>query len=171
MIHIYSGDGKGKTTAAVGMAVRAAGAGLRVLFCQFLKDGSSSEIGVLRSIPGIEVRCCTECRKFVFRMNDDERAAVTASHNAMLCGVRDIISSHAADVVILDEFCGAYSTGLIDRTAAESIVRECPESVELVLTGRDPAPVFCGIADYHSEITPIKHPYSKGVKARRGIEY
>ena len=76
MLHIYTGNGKGKTTAAVGLAVRACGAGLRVAVFQFLKNGSSSEISVLRSLPGMTVETCECCNKFVFRMSEEEKSAV-----------------------------------------------------------------------------------------------
>ena len=171
MIHIYSGDGKGKTTAAVGLALRGAGAGMRVSFFQFLKDGSSSEIGLLKSVKRISVTCCRECGKFVFQMTEKEKAAVTASHNEMLEKIKKAVKDGGADMIILDEFFGAYSEGMLDRSAAEEIVLNCPDSIELVLTGRDPASIFCQRADYHSEIRSLRHPYDKGIKARKGIEY
>ncbi|MBR6046054.1 MAG: cob(I)yrinic acid a,c-diamide adenosyltransferase [Ruminococcus sp.] len=171
MIHIYSGDGKGKTSAAVGLALRGAGAGLRVCFYQFLKDGSSSEIAMLRAAAGISVICCEVCSKFVFQMSEAEKAAVTARHNEMLEQAKETVRSGGADMIVLDELFGAYSEGMLDRSAAEEIVRSCPVSTELVLTGRDPAEFFCERADYHSEIRSVRNPYDKGVKARKGIEY
>ncbi len=171
MIHIYSGDGKGKTTAATGIAIRAAGAGMLVCFCQFLKNGTSSEIALLRSIDGIKVSCCEECNKFTFEMNDEERSAVLKRHNEMLSEAKNIIEKASADMIVLDEFFGAYNTGLLDRSCAEYLVLNCPENIELVLTGREPAQIFCEAADYHSEIRSIRHPYENGLPARRGIEY
>ena len=171
MIHIISGDGKGKTSAAVGLAVRAAGAGLRVAFFQFLKDGSSSEIAALRPISGIDVKCCEECRSFLWEMDEREKEAVTESQNSMLKEARALIDGKAADILVLDEFFAAYNTGTLDRELAEKTVLSCPDSVELVLTGRDPAGVFCDAADYHSNIRSVRHPYDKGISARRGIEY
>ncbi len=171
MIHIYSGDGKGKTSAAVGLAVRGAGAGLRVAFFQFLKDGSSSEIAVLKEIKGITVRCCEGCRKFIFEMSEEEKAAVIEEHNRMLSEICSVIEGHEADIIVLDEFFDAYNTGFFDRLTAEDIVTQRSGSIELVLTGRDPAALFCGIADYHSEILSVRHPYNKGAPARKGIEF
>ena len=171
MIHIYSGEGKGKTTAAIGLAVRAAGAGLRVFFYQFLKNGSSSEIPVLESLKGVNVRCCRNCNKFTKDMNDDEKAAVTAEQNSMLIEIKNIIKAEAADVIIMDEFIGAYNKQLMDRLFAEVMLKEFPESMELILTGREPSQFLCRVADYHSEINELKHPFKKGMKSRRGIEY
>jgi len=91
MIHIYSGNGKGKTTAAIGLAVRAAGAGKRVLFCQFLKNGSSSEISVLKELKNVTVRYCVECGKFTFSMNDEEKMIVKSAHNKLLNEIRELI--------------------------------------------------------------------------------
>lgn len=171
MIHIYSGEGKGKTTAAVGMAVRAAGAGLRVCFYQFLKNGSSSEISVLKSLKGVTVRCCRNCNKFTKDMNEEEKAAVTAEQNSMLIEIKNIIKSENADVIIMDEFIGAYNKELIDCFFAEVMLKEFPSSMELIMTGREPSSFLCRIADYHSEINELKHPFQKGIKSRRGIEY
>ena len=171
MIHIISGNGKGKTSSAVGLAVRAAGADMKTAIFQFLKDGSSSEIGVLRSANGITVRCCEECRNFLWEMDNDEKKAVTESQNRMLEEAKDLIAGKAVDMVVLDEFFAAYNTGTVDKALAEEIVLSCPDRVELVLTGRDPAEVFCNAADYHSEILSVRHPYDKGISARKGIEF
>lgn len=171
MIHIYSGDGKGKTTAAFGLALRGAGAGMRVCIFQFLKDGSSSEIGVLKSVKGISVTCCDECQRFVFQMSEIEKAAVIKKHNEMLEQIKTLFQNGGADMIVLDEFFGAYNEEMFDRSAAERIVLSCPDSIELVMTGRDPAKVFCEHADYHSEIRSVRHPYDNGAMARKGIEY
>ena len=171
MIHIISGNGKGKTSAAVGLAVRAAGAGLKVAFFQFLKDGRSSEIAVLKAIDGISVRCCEECRKFTYEMDESEKKAVIKSQRVMMNEAAALLREQTVDMLVLDEFFAAYNTGFIDREAADSLVFGCPDNVELVLTGREPAEKFCKAADYHSEIRSLKNPYDKGTQARRGIEY
>ena len=171
MIHIYSGQGKGKTTAAIGLAVRAAGAGLRVCFYQFLKNGSSSEIAVLESLKGITVRCCRNCKKFTSEMNDEEKAAVTAEQNSMLIEIKNIMQDESADVIIMDEFIGAYNKQMMDCVFAEVMLKEFPDSMELIMTGREPSQFLCRLADYHSEIKEVKHPYNSGMRSRRGIEY
>ncbi len=171
MLHIYHGDGKGKTTAAVGLAVRAAGAGLNVLFLQFLKNGSSSEIKVLSGIDGITVRCCEECNKFTFEMNDTEKNAVSDDHNSMLELAMTMLSQNNADIVIMDEFLDAYNKSMMDTELAERLISEFSERAEIVLTGRSPDQKLTEKADYISNVTAEKHPYTRGITARKGIEY
>ncbi|HBB72150.1 MAG TPA: ATP--corrinoid adenosyltransferase BtuR/CobO/CobP [Ruminococcus sp.] len=171
MIHIYSGYGKGKTTAAVGLSVRGAGAGLRVMFCQFMKNGTSSEIAVLEQIPGITVRFCPECSKFSFRMDDSEKQAARMAQDALIAEIRCAVHEHSADLIVMDEIISGCNTGLADREAVLGIMRNCPEDTELILTGRDPDDEIASLADYHSSITELRHPYKKGIGARRGIEY
>lgn len=171
MIHIYSGKGKGKTTAAVGLAVRAAGAGMRVHFCQFLKNGSSSEINVLRGLENVTVRYCEECSKFTFQMNEEEKIIVKNAHNKLLNEINRLICSDSVDVVVIDEIFGAYNSMLVDKKEVRNIVINCPEHIELILTGRSPASIFRKYADYYSVIRAVKHPYNNGITARKGIEY
>ena len=171
MIHIICGNGRGKTTSAVGLLLRAAGAGMNTAIFQFLKNGTSSEIKMLENIDSVTVRYCPECRTFTSKMTEDEKSAVIARHNTMLSDVKALINSRAVRLIVLDELFAAYNINFLDRALAEEIVSTCPADVELVLTGRDPAPFFCGLADYHSEILAVRHPYDKGVAARKGIEF
>ena len=171
MLQIYHGDGKGKTTAAVGLAVRAAGAGMKVLFMQFLKNGTSSEIGVLRGITGITVMCCEKCDKFTFMMTDEEKEAVTEMHDHMLTFAEKLISENEAVVVVLDEFLDAYNKSMLDRKLADRFIMSCSDKAEIVVTGRSPDKLILEKADYVSHITAEKHPYTRGVTARKGIEY
>lgn len=171
MIHIYSGNGKGKTTAAVGLAVRAAGAGLRVHFCQFLKNGNSSEINVLKQLKNVTVQYCNECGKFTFQMNDEEKSIVKTAHNKMLSEIKELICNVSVDVVVMDEIFRAYNAMLINKKEVCDLVSDCPNNIELILTGRSPAPIFKKHADYYSVIRAVKHPYNRGIKARIGIEY
>lgn len=171
LLHIYCGDGKGKTTAAVGLAVRSAGRGMQVVFAQFLKGRDSGEVGVLRQIPGITVLRPDRDYGFTRSMTPEDRAAVTRCHNALLLEIRERMEAGKADLVVLDEFCAACSTGLLDEALAAQVVLGRPESVEMVLTGRDPQVPFVEAADYISEIRAVRHPYTRGIQARRGIEY
>lgn len=173
MIHIYSGEGKGKTTAAVGLAIRASGAGLRVHFYQFMKNGHSSEVSVLKKIDGIMVRCCEECNKFSFKMNEMEKELVKKTHNKMLLEIEQTVNSGLSEMVIMDEIFSACNSRLADYETALRIVKLCSEkiSTELVLTGHSPHEDFIKYADYHSIIEAARHPYNKGIKARKGIEY
>lgn len=170
MLHIYTGNGKGKTTASVGLAVRAAGAGLRVYFYQMMKDGSSSEIAMLEKL-GVTVKAAQSCCKFSRQMNSSERALAEAEHAQMLAEIAMTVGCGRADLVVIDEFFCALSEGFIDKTLAETMLLGNLGDTELVLTGRGACSPYTDAADYISEIAPIKHPYEKGVMARKGIEY
>ncbi len=165
MLHIYCGDGKGKTTAALGLAVRAAGAGLRVHIVQLMKGAPTSELAALAKISGISVARCDRDYGFSWKMSERDKSGITACHNALL----EEAFSLGADMVILDEFNSAYANGLLDREAAEKLIAEA--TAEIVLTGRNPDPKFLDKADYISEIQCVRHPYERGVTARKGIEF
>lgn len=170
-IHIYCGDGKGKTSAALGLAIRAAGRGKKVLIVRFLKNEDSGEVPVLRQIPGITVTLCDREFGFVFRMAKNERIEAAeyygqrfgqACHEAVNCGY---------DVLILDEILAACNYGMVKETDVINFLWNRPEGLEVVLTGRDPSDSLMDIADYVSEIGMRKHPFTRGVSAREGIEY
>ncbi len=171
LLHIYCGDGKGKTMAAIGLAVRAAGAGIRVHFAQFLKGGESSELELLKMIPNLTVERCDEDYGFSFAMSEGEKKQITQCHNRILTNALGIMERGEAGLLILDEFNAAYAFRLLDRAFAERLVLQKPEAAELVLTGRDPDPRFVAAADYVSEIRAVKHPFERGITARKGIEY
>lgn len=166
MIHIYCGDGKGKTTAAAGIAARMSGYGKRVLFMQFLKGGASGEIISLQKC-GVTVMRCDREYGFFGSMPDSEKEDIIRCHNENLQYVNEHMKDF--DMIVLDEIFAAYNYGLIDKALAEKIVSEC--KCELVLTGRDPDKYFLDKADYVSEIAKIKHPFDNGIEAREGIEY
>lgn len=170
MIHIYTGDGKGKSTAAAGLALRGIGAGMTVVFVQLLKDGSSSEVAMLSKL-GAKVHCCSTGGKFTFQMSDEKKSSVAADIVSALDQVAEIMSAGSADMIVVDEFFGAYSTGLLGNDLAEKIVDSVPENVELVLTGRNALDSFVSRADYVTVMDKIKHPFDRGIAARRGIEY
>ncbi len=167
-IHIYCGDGKGKTTAAIGLGVRAAGNGLKVLVIQFLKAGTSGEINILQSIPGVEVLKGPDKMKFTNDMSPKEKQQAAKDNIAKFEYMRDIVSDY--DVVILDEILYAISADMFPETMLLEFLENKNGRLEVVLTGQKPGKKLMWIADYVSEIKKIKHPYDKGVKSRRGIE-
>lgn len=171
LIHIYCGDGKGKTTAAIGLAVRAAGAGMRVHFAQLLKGGDTSELAVLKTIPSLTVERCDKDYGFTFSMSEAEKEQITQCHNRILSNALGMMERGEIGLLILDEFNAAYKARLVDRALAERIVLKKPEAAELVLTGREPDPRFVAAADYVSEIRAVKHPFERGIAARKGIEF
>lgn len=170
LIHLYCGDGKGKTTAAVGLSVRAAGAGKRVLFAQFLKDGSSSELNVLRALQNVEVACCTQNFGFFKTMDGQTKAAAQKAYSALL---EDVMrkSADGVDLFVLDEAVAACNHGLIEEATLIDFLRRRPETLEVVLTGRDPSQHLLDAADYVTEMRKRKHPFDRGIAARRGVEF
>lgn len=170
LIHIYCGDGKGKTTAAVGLAVRCAGRGNKVLLVQFLKSRDSGELYSLAKLPDIEVMRGKESKKFTFQMNEEEKHALLIEHNKMFELVLAKIKNDGYSLLILDEVIGALNAKVFEMPKLIEFLRHKPENLEVVLTGRNPAPELLEIADYVSEMRKVKHPMDKGIMAREGIE-
>lgn len=167
MIHIYTGDGKGKTTAACGLALRAAGCGKNVFAVQFLKDGTSGEICAFESFKNIKVMS-TETKGFLWDMTDEEKKETKAAHDKLF---KTAVQKAADfDVIVFDEILGAISAGMIDEGAVVDFLKTNPEP-EIVLTGRGASKALIELADYVSEIKCVKHPMEKGIPARQGIEY
>lgn len=167
LVHLYTGDGKGKTSAAVGLAVRAAGRGLRVWFVQLMKGRPSGEIPVLEQLDGITLRR-GGTEKFFFQMTEEEAAAVRREQNALLEEARQHWAE--TDVLILDEALSAVTTGLLEEALLKDLVLQKPQGLEIVLTGRDPRPWMLEAADYVTEMVKRKHPFDRGIAARNGIE-
>ena len=170
LIHIYTGDGKGKTTAALGLAVRCAGHGNRVLIVQFLKSRPTGELKSLALIPGIELLRGKETKKFTFQMTDAEKQEVLREHTALFSKVKEKINTEKIDLLILDEVLGACNTGVFDKALLLDFLQHKPQELEVVLTGRNPSPEIVNLADYVSEICKRKHPFDKGIPARTGVE-
>ena len=170
-IHAYYGHGKGKTTAAVGQAVRAAGSGLKVLVYQFLKDNSSGEREILGSVPGIMCLPGKEHVKFLSRMDAAEKAELKKENEKKLDEIGKLCGSF--DMVILDEVLCAVNAGMLSLADVLRTVREKAPNTELVLTGRGAPEELIALADYVSVIEARKHPFADGARtaAREGVEY
>ena len=169
LVHIYCGDGKGKTSAAVGLAVRAAGRGMQVVMVRFLKTDDSGEIFALKQIPGIHVLPCEVSYGFVRSM--DSRARRLAAEYCQKQLHNAVLSASQADVLILDEVTAAVRYGMVSEERVLSVIQNRPPFQEIVMTGREPSPRLLAAADYISEIRKEKHPYNAGILARKGIEY
>jgi len=170
LVQIYTGDGKGKTTAAMGLAVRALAAGLRVLFCQFMKGSESGEFRLIKKLSNnIDTFLCGLNRFCTNKENPAEdqikaaKLGLEISKKAILAGKYDI--------VILDEINVALYFNLIKLDDILEIIKNKPSSVEIILTGRNAPPELYEFADLVSEIKEIKHYFQKGINARKGIEY
>ena len=165
MLHLYWGDVKGKTTAAMGLALRALGHGRRVVIVQFLKDGTSGEIAPLRAA-GAAVYACPNA-KFTWLMDEaDKAAAREASARALGQALAEPF-----DLLVLDEACAALKSSILDEALLRRAVAFAKNGREVVLTGRDPAPWLQDAADYSTEMRAHRHPYADGVAAREGVEY
>lgn len=169
LIHLYCGDGKGKTSAAVGLAVRASGAGKQVVFTQFFKDGSSSEIESLKRLPGIRTIHADTVKGFYRAMTPEQRARAREDYTALFRQVT--AASEKADLLILDEIVSACNRGVVPETLVTDFLRCKPQKLEVVLTGRDPSPALTELADYITEMRKLRHPFDRGIPARKGIEF
>lgn len=166
LVHLYWGDGKGKTTAAMGLALRALGSGKRVVIVQFLKGGRSGEIPLLEQL-GAKIYRGKAGQKFVFQMNDAEKAATRELQNANLRAAQQ----EPADLLILDEAGSAWELDMVDKELLKAVVLERPAEQECVLTAHGAPDWMLETADYSTEMKCHRHPYQKGIAAREGIEY
>ena len=170
LIHIYHGDGKGKTTAAVGLAVRAAGAGMQVSFIQLMKDGNSAELAVLRRIEQIEVHTVQNTYGFTWNMADDDRIQLRMRNDRAIKALIKAVKEETYQMLVVDEMMSAYQGGFVDKAAVLYLMQLCKGTTELVFTGRNPAKEILSRADYITEMKNERHPYEKGIHARAGIE-
>lgn len=173
LIQIYTGEGKGKTTAAIGQAVRARGRGYKVLLIQFLKEKKGSgEISLLESL-GIKVICKGGKYKWPFlnKIEEDERRKIRTEWTTLLDKITQEISAQRYDLLILDEVNVVVYYGLIDEDRLINFIKKKPDFLEIILTGRHASPGLVQTAHLVSEVRNIKHPFEKGVRARKGIEY
>jgi cob(I)alamin adenosyltransferase len=179
LVQVYTGDGKGKTSAAIGAAVRALGHGLRVCLIQFLKGAEDSgELKVLRDLANVTLRQFgTDWRELARRNPAWWTVAPTEQERQLIQeGLRfagQIISSGEHDLVILDEINVACAQGLIAAEDILALVTNRPSHVELILTGRGAPPALCEAADLVTEMKEVKHPLARpdSIGARRGVEF
>ena len=169
MIHLYCGEGKGKTTAAMGLALRMAGRGRRVVIAQFLKGADSGERLALAQLPHIILLEVPEQIKFTFAMDETERRQAAADCQALLDRAAALAAEPDCAMVVLDEVCAALATGLLPLSPLlELLDRPGPE---FVLTGRDPHPELEARAHYITCCQKVRHPYEGGTPARSGVEF
>jgi cob(I)alamin adenosyltransferase len=167
MIHLYTGEGKGKTTAAIGLAIRAAGYSRKIVIVQFLKGRDSGELRSLGLITNITVIRNHGNYGFFRNASEDLRLKISKENNENL----EAALAMPYDLLVLDEVCAAYALEAVSRKAVDELLAGFPPEKELVLTGRKPPQHFCDAADDISEVHNVKHPFEQGVPAREGIEY
>jgi cob(I)alamin adenosyltransferase len=171
LIHVYTGDGKGKTTAAFGLAIRAAGHGKRVLILQFLKSRikNAGEIRIARK-SGVKVIRFRDQTSPIFdstvKISDLKKSIKQAIDLSL-----DIIKSGKYDLIIMEEFNNLFKNKYVNLTTLKTIIQSKPEELEMVFTGRGAPKKLVDIADYVTEMRMVKHPANNGVIARKGIEY
>ncbi|OGS26521.1 MAG: hypothetical protein A2297_02850 [Elusimicrobia bacterium RIFOXYB2_FULL_48_7] len=171
LIHVYTGDGKGKTTASVGLAVRARSHGMKVCFVSFSKEPERwgcGELNILKKI-GINVQCFAKKHPHFYK-NLPLNNLKTEYLKSLDC-VKDIVAGRKYDLLVLDEINTAIMNGFISEDEILSFLKKKPKNLEVVLTGRGATKNIIKAADLVSEVKKIKHPYDKGVFARKGIEF
>ena len=171
LIHIYCGEGKGKTTAAVGLAVRHAGFGGKVVLAQFLKDGTSSECRALSKLENVTMLAANPCGKFSFQMTGEEKQQCSAAIGRTFAAATGFAVREGATLLVLDEVCAAVSGGFLSEEELIAFLDGKPDDLEVVLTGRNPSEGLQARADYITEMVKRRHPFDKGVGARKGIEF
>ena len=171
LIHIYCGDGKGKTTAAMGLGMRAAGREMKVLLTQFLKSNTSGELNSIEKLKDyFHIVKGEPVGKFVWNMNDEEKEAAKIEHTNRFNDIVKKAIDEKYEVLILDEIIATINIGFIDLELVTEFLKSKPKSLEVVMTGRDPKEELIELANYVSEIKCIKHPFNDGIPSRIGIE-
>ena len=170
LIQVYTGDGKGKTTCALGLALRAVGQGFKVYMVQFMKGRETGEAkaAVDRLAPDMTLRYFGRPGLVNLRAPDPEDLARVQEAWDL---AREVIGAGEHDLVILDEINLALTFNLLPSAEVFQVLRDRPPWVEVVLTGRQAPPELVELADLVTEMRPLKHYYEAGVKARRGIEW
>lgn len=172
LVHIYTGDGKGKTTSAIGLGIRACGNNMKVLLVQFLKSSDTSELHSLKRLePNFTVTRGFSCKKFVWNMSPTEVQQAKDEAGDIFENIRQIVAEGKYDLIILDEILGVLKYEFISENDVVELIKDKPQGLELVLTGRNASERLIQAADYVSEIMAVKHPYERGIPARKGIEF
>lgn len=170
MIQTYFGDGKGKTTASIGAAIRCAGCGNRVLFVQFLKNNDSSEIRTLETIKDIDILCSKESYALFDNLNKERTPLLSKAYNDLL--FTDVKSKEGSyQMIILDEILDALSYGYIAEDDLATLLLSLKDHTEIILTGHILTEKIARLSDYISEIKALRHPYETGALPRKGIEF
>lgn len=171
LIHIICGDGKGKTTAAVGLCIRAAGRNQKVLIARFLKNEDSGELNILKQIEPITLIHASKFFGFTWEMSVECKKEATEYYTMIFHTIVEKAVKDEYDLLVLDEIMAAVNYGFVDGNHVMQFLQNKPKKLEVVLTGRNPSKELCEIADYISEIKKVKHPFESGISARVGIEY
>ena len=170
-LHIYMGEGKGKTTAAVGLAVRFAGHGGKVAFVQFLKDSSSGELVSFDELDEITILPNPGFYGFTWEISEQGKAEVKVVYEQYMDSLLMRLLQSNFGLLVMDEILTAVEKGFIDEQILLDFLDQLPDEMEVVLTGRYPSEKVLAKADYVTEMRKIRHPYDQGLAARQGIEF
>ena len=168
LVQVYTGNGKGKTTAALGQALRAVGRGLKVYMAQFIKGQESGEHLAAQWLPDLSI---SQLGSGEFIINREPTREELALAQAGWSEISHVVQSGRYDVVLLDEIRHAVKVSLIGLQQVLELVSRRPQHVEIILTGRDMPAELIAAADLVTEMCCVRHPYDRGVKVRKGIEY
>ncbi len=175
MIHLYTGEGKGKTTAAIGLCVRAVGRGYSVCFSQFMKGNDTGELYVLERLPNVEILRSRKNYGFYASMSETDKKELTKVHNSILDSLLEKAESGVCHMVVMDEVTYPVKWGLLDIGKLETLLemgkKGSAVDIEIVITGRDAGDFLQNAADYITQMECVRHPFEKGIAAREGIEF
>lgn len=171
-IQIYTGNGKGKTTAAVGLATRAAGNEFKVTMVQFLKSGSTGELESAKKLsPYFNIYRFEKPRGFFWTLNDGQKAELKEEIQEAYRFCLKVMEDKQCDILIMDEIMGALSNGLVSEEQLLELMDKKPKDIELIMTGRNVPERIMEKANLVTEMKDIKHYFNEGVPARKGVEF
>lgn len=171
-LHLYTGDGKGKTTAAMGLALRSVGHGGRALIGQFVKDGRSGELIALAQQPGARVLPCPPMEGFLAHMTEAEHTAARHAQTEYTHALIHAVEDFRPDCIVLDELAMAVTLGMVPEDAARALIAACLHEGETVVTGYFAPAWLWDMADYVTSMQSEKHPYqTEHLPARKGVEW
>lgn len=171
LIQVYTGDGKGKTTAALGQGLRACGRGLKVCMVQFLKSGDTGELHSVEKLhPLFEIFRFERERGFFWTLSTEEKLELKEDINRGFGFIEEIVTECGCDVLIIDELLGVLGNKLLEVAEVVELLNKKPDTMEIIITGRNVPDEILEIADLVTEMKEIKHYFRKGIPAREGIE-
>jgi cob(I)alamin adenosyltransferase len=171
LVQVYTGNGKGKTTAALGQGLRSCGRGLKVCMVQFLKGGDTGELHSVEKLhPLFEIFRFEKERGFFWTLNEQEKQELKEDIDKGFAFIKDIVSGNKCDVLIIDELLGVLGNKLLEVSEVLELLKSKPDTMEIIITGRNVHEEIMEAADLVTEMREIKHYFKKGIPAREGIE-
>ena len=171
-VQIYTGNGKGKTTAAIGQGIRAYGNGLKVIMVQFLKSGKTGELNTIDELgENFEIFRFEKKRGFVWTLTEEEKLEVKKEVKVAYDFILDVIENCKCDMLIIDEIMGVLKNEFLSVEDVLNLIRKKPKNMELIMTERKVAEEIVDKANLVTEMKEIKHYYKEGVPARKGVEF